>query len=198
MSTLEEKLALSKQMTRIEREGFNNNIQQPQYTFQNPNIETVPYSAKADMERLKKGIPNDLSHCKLPSAIIESIKQNPLTDISEDPQMDNFTRTLGESMGIKQSANIIEKLEKKDNNNNITETKVVNSNVDYGMIKMIIENVIDEKLQKIQENKMLNENSTTQSNIKTVQFGTDKFLFLDSDDNVYECVMKYKGKRKKH
>lgn len=45
---------------------------------------------------------------------------------------------------------------------------------------------------------MLNENSTTQSNIKTVQFGTDKFLFLDSDDNVYECVMKYKGKRKKH
>ena len=196
MSTLEEKLALSKQMTRIEKEGINNSIQQPQYTFQNPNVETIPYSAKADMERLKKGIPNDLSHCKLPTAIIESIKQNPLTDISEDPQMDNFTRTLGESMGIKQSANIIEKLE-KTNNNPIIETKTTNNTIDYSMIKMIVENVIDEKLQKIQENKMLIENKNSQSNIKTVQFGTDKFLFLDSDDNVYECVMKYKGKRKK-
>lgn len=202
MSVLEQKLALSKKMTQMEKSiaSQSQQVQMPQYVYNDPRQESKPYNAKEDLKRLQGGLPSDLSKCKLPQSIIESIMKNPLTDMSVDPQMDSFTENLGESLGISQSANIIEQLDKYDEKKNkiIKETSGTSS-VDYEIIKMIVEQAIDKKIETLKQTLVLNENknlNTSASNIKTMQFG-DKFLFLDSDDNVYECVMQYKGKRKK-
>lgn len=196
MASLEEKLALSRKMTNIEKTIPKQNLGETQsYVFNKPGDEPKPYNAKEDLKRLQGGLPQDLSHCKLPQSIIESIIKNPLTDISINTEMDSFTESLGESLGLKQSVDIIDKLNKREEK--ITENKTIN--VDYEMIKMIVENVIDKKLDSFKQTlNILNENKTqpVSSNLKTMHFG-DKFLFLDSDDNVYECVMQYKGKRKK-
>lgn len=200
MTSLEEKLALSKKMTRMENVAPQTaQMQQPQYTFNNPKEQIKPYNAKEDLKRLQSGLPKDLSGCKLPQSIIESIVNNPLTDLSADVQMDSFTETLGESLGLQQSANIIEKLAEREKKvtENIQTVQTTTTNVDYEMIKMIVENVIDSKLASLQQS-LLNENRIPNnlSSVKTMHFG-EKFMFCDSDDNVYECEMKYKGKRKK-
>lgn len=209
MATLEEKLALSKQMTRIEKSVPHPNVmqQQTQYTFNNPTQTTRPYNAKEEMQRLKKGLPKDLSNCKLPTAILESIVKNPInTDVGYESEMDTFTQTLGESLGLKKSAALMEQLDNvqvnpQTNSVVMKENKEMTNNggIDYEMIKLLIENAIDKKLESfVQTLNTLNENKQmkTANNVKTMSFG-DKFLFLDSDDNVYECEMKYKGKRKR-
>lgn len=200
MTSLEEKLALSKKMTRMENVApQTTQMQQPQYTFNNPKEQIKPYNAKEDLKRLQSGLPKDLSGCKLPQSIIESIVNNPLTDLSADVQMDSFTETLGESLGLQQSANIIEKLSEREKKvtENIQTVQTTTTNVDYEMIKMIVENVIDNKIASLQQS-LLNENRmhNNLNSVKTMHFG-EKFMFCDSDDNVYECEMKYKGKRKK-
>lgn len=194
MASLEEKLALSKKMTHMENVAPQIQQQQPQYTFNDPRQKVKPYNAKEDLKRLQGGLPSDLSNCKLPQSIIESIINNPLNGLSANTEMDNFTENLSESLGIKQSANIIEQLDKLDN---IEKTQQFQeTNIDYELIKSIIENVVDKKLSSMQQTLLTEHKSYQQNNVKTMVFG-DKFLFCDSDDNVYECEMKYKGKRKK-
>ena len=68
-----------------------------------------------DLKRLQNGLPKDLSKCKLPQSILESICKNPLNGLSVDPNMDTFTKNLGESLGLSQSASLIEKLERQNN-----------------------------------------------------------------------------------
>lgn len=194
MASLEEKLALSKKMTHMENVAPQIQKQQPQYTFNNPKQVTKPYDAKEDLKRLQGGLPSDLSNCKLPQSIIESIMKNPLTDMSVDPQLDNFTETLGESLGIKQSANIIDKLDKMDN---VEKPQITQqTSIDYELIKTIVESVVEKKFASVQNTLLTEQKSHTQNNLKTMYLG-EKFLFCDSDDNVFECEMKYKGKRKR-
>lgn len=199
MASLEEKLALSKKMTHMESVAPQQMQTQPQYTFNNPREVVKQYNAKEDLKRLQSGLPKDLSGCKLPQSILESIISNPLTDFSANTEMDKFTETLGESLGIQQSANIIEHLDKREKkvNETIIPTQSKNLSVDYEMIKLIIENVIDKKLETLQQS-LLTENrmNNTSNCVKTMHFG-EKFMFCDSDDNVYECEMVYKGKRKR-
>ena len=61
---------------------------------------------------------------------------------------------------------------------------------------MIVEGAINEKLGELKG--VLNESvsKTSSPNIAAMKMA-DKFLFLDSDNNVWECVMKYRGKNKK-
>lgn len=209
MATLEEKLALSKKMTHIEKTAQQSNLMpsSPQYTFNNPTQTTRPYNAKEEMQRIKKGLPKDLSNCKLPTAILESIVKNPInTDVGYESEMDTFTQNLGESLGLKKSAALMEQLDNvqvnpQTNSVVVNENKqpTQNSGIDYEMIKLLIENAIDKKLESFTQTlNTLNESKQMSkgNNVKTMSFG-DKFLFLDSDDNVYECEMKYKGKRKR-
>lgn len=69
--------------------------------------------------------------------------------------------------------------------------------IDYGIIKMIIENVLDEKLSTIKG--QLNESSSNfpkDSQLVVMELGKT-FRLVDNNDHVYECQMKYIGNRKK-
>lgn len=215
--TLEEKLALSKKVNKLEESG----IQKIQKIQTNPQPRTIsgnvkfldnlvygenfvgdtkdmPYSPEDEMKRIKQGLPEDLSKCRLPKQILESIKENPLTDLSADPQMDAFTKKLASVIpnnGLQKSVEIQKKL---DNNDKKIVTENTQYNINVEDIKTIIRDTIKEEISALKEN-LLNEskNNNNTNNLKAMSIGVDKFLFLDSDNNVYECKLTYKGKNKK-
>ena len=145
--------------------------------------EPPKYDARKEMEKLKeieahggRGVVN-LEGRNIPRGIIESILNNPLDLKPIDPRMDALEAKLKDKMtGIKAATNILEKVEKQDK-----EAKVK----------------LREQLQPKQTiNEANNHQQTYIPSMKYLSF-KDKFYFVDNDDNVFECVMKYKGKRKK-
>ena len=163
---------------------------------------TGVYNAQDDLERMKnmKFDKSKLANSRLPDFIKESIVSNPLNvdPTLVDSKMNQFTEQLGQKLGLQKSVNILQQLDEIDEQKAqkavVTET-TNNGNVDYSMIKMIVENVLDEKLGKIAT--MLNENAQRSTPSLSVMNIRDKFLYLDDQDNIYECQMVYKGKNKK-
>lgn len=167
--------------------------------------EQEPYDPRKEMEYLKKVNENggrravNLEGRNIPRGIVESIINNPL-DMPINPEMDELeSRLMGNMPGIKAAANILERVDKQDKearaklNENIIPKQNGNANIDYDMLRNIIEECIDNKLSQI------NETMSHQSYVPTMKMLNfkDNFYFVDNDDNVFECVMKYKGKRKK-
>ena len=223
--TLEEKLALSKEQKQIMENGIKA-VQHKQARNDSSNSpivgnlddidkavygeveKTSGYDPQEEMKRIKErrehGGSIDYSHSKLPKQIIESIAANPLDMTVVDPKMDAFTEKLKQTLpnSFNRSYEIQEKLEKQDRqelnevqgNNNATSASV---NVDYELIKTIVESVVDKKINELKKG-MVNENLSYGSNssLKAMKLG-EKFLFLDSDNNIFECQMKYIGKNKK-
>lgn len=163
---------------------------------------TGVYNAQDDLERMKnmKFDKSKLANSRLPDFIKESIVSNPLNvdPTLVDSKMNQFTEQLGQKLGLQKSVNILQQLDEIDEQKAqkavVTET-TNNGNVDYSMIKMIVENVLDEKLGKIAT--ILNENAQRSTPSLSVMNIRDKFLYLDDQDNIYECQMVYKGKNKK-
>lgn len=223
--TLEEKLALSKEQKQIMENGIKA-VQHKQARTVSSNSpivgnlddidkavygeveKTNGYDPHEEMKRIKErrehGGSIDYGHSKLPRQIIESIAANPLDMTVVDPKMDAFTEKLKQTLpnSFNRSYEIQEKLEKQDRqelnevqgNNNATPASV---NVDYELIKTIVESVVDKKINELKKG-MVNENLSYGSNssLKAMKLG-EKFLFLDSDNNIFECQMKYIGKNKK-
>lgn len=169
------------------------------------------YDAKKEMERLKEIEAHggrsavNLEGKNIPKGIVESILNNPLDLKPIDPRMDALEEKLKDNMpGIKAAANILERVEKRDEearakiNENLIQPQTNNVSVDYELIKTIIESTIDKKLSEIKTS--LNESVERQKqyvpSMKLLNF-KDKFYFVDNDNNVFECEMKYRGKRKK-
>ena len=163
---------------------------------------TGVYNAQDDLERMKsmKIDKAKLANSKLPDFIKESIVSNPLNvdPALVDSKMTQFTEQLGQKLGLQKSVNILQQLEEIDEQksqkaslNEVTN----NGGVDYGMIKMIVEKVIDEKFGDLSS--VLNESLRRVSPGLSVMSIKDKFLYLDDQDNIYECQMVYKGKNKK-
>ena len=173
-----------------------------------------PYDAKEAMKAMNENIAAKRANTsRVPDAIKNAIMTNPLMleDAGYTTDIDNFTENLGKKLnglnGIQRAMGILEQSENMDKTKQvermITERSDTKQNVsgsggvDYEIIKAIVENVIDRKLAQFKQT--LNENASHNKNggSLSVMKLADKFLFLDSDDNIYECVMKYKGKNKK-
>lgn len=163
------------------------------------------YNAKDDYEKLKTGInAKNAQKSKMPSAIKESILSNPLIMEPTDTAMDNLTERLEKAMpGIQRSMGILNKLEKKDTEDRekrLFESKNEQSNangqIDYSLIKMIVEQAVEKKFNELSGtlNESVNHNSSPSLNV--MKLG-ENFLFLDDQGNVYECRMHYKGKNRK-
>lgn len=169
--------------------------------------EQKPYRAEDEMKMLKEIDANggrkavNLEGRNIPRGIVESILNNPLDLKPIDPKMDELEERLkGNMPGIKAAANILERVDKKEqeahsklNENIIPKRNEINA-IDYNMLKSIIEECIDNKLSALNEN--IARQSLNIPSMKLMNF-KDKWLFVDNDDNVFECEMKYRGKRKK-
>lgn len=163
--------------------------------------ERKPYNAEEEFERIRKMEENggraavNLDGRNIPKNIVESIINNPL-DMPTiiDTKMDKLEQKLA-GKGIKAAVDIMKKTDRQYQE---TKDKLIEQNkrdngtsVDYELIKTLIENAIDKKLGESV--------SHTHEYIPSMKYMSfkDKFYFVDNDDNVFECVMKYKGKRNK-
>jgi hypothetical protein len=154
-----------------------------------------------------------LNHSHLPKAILESMRQNPC---NYDPTIVNhvmgpeneFFKKLNEAYGkdkeepvrgVKAVQQINEQLDNRDKQTveeNVQRTSNNSSvqNIDLDSLEQLIERVIDRKFNVINESLTRNSTNTIKS-MSITESGI--FRFLDSEDNVYECQMKYLGKRKR-
>ncbi|MBP5457489.1 MAG: hypothetical protein J6Y37_13435, partial [Paludibacteraceae bacterium] len=134
------------------------------------------YSAEREMEMLKNGKPDAIANCKLPDLIKESFLKNPIPLGDVDPVMDDFTRRLSEKLpGVSRVENIMEQLDKVDNAKKEERRKTMvnerrgdenpGSVVDYGLIKTIVESVVNAKIGGIRD--ALNENRQVGSECPT-------------------------------
>lgn len=169
------------------------------------------YDPRAEMEHLKEIAENggrgsvNLEGRHIPKSIVESILNNPL-DMKplSDPRMDALTEKIA-GKGIKAAVDVFNEVEKKEKeariklNEQLSPRSSSTNNIDYNEIKSLIESCIDNKLNEIKN--ALNESVSSRNayvpSMKYLSF-KDNFYFVDNDDNVFECVMKYKGKRKRN
>ena len=186
------------------------NLVPPQNTYDPSN-----YDPKAEMKLYENAVPVNANTSRMPSAIRDSILKNPLFVKPEDPKMDALTERIANKMGINVNNNqpvtgvgkatsIIDRLNEVDERKEMEKQllKATNSSsnvggVDYSLIKTIVEGVVDNKINEL-KSAVLNESAglSPAPNLKVMKF-TDKFLFLDENDNIYECQMVFKGKKKK-
>lgn len=175
--------------------------------------EQKQYSAEAEMKLIKERANNTNGgynhNTRVPNKIVESILSNPCdldANLYEDSNMTEFTKRLSKRItGIKNVQDIQKKLEESDRqsqtNRTIEQRQQNDGNstiVDYSLIKTIVESVINEKMDSLKKELLdegISHNGNT-GNLKAMKMG-DKFLFLDDNNNVYECQMKYVGKNKK-
>lgn len=165
------------------------------------------YDPNAEMERLKKIAESgstpivDVENTKIPKTIIESIINNPLNLKPLDPRMDALEERLKDNMpGIKSAVNILERVENQDKakEKQIKEQRTLKptQTTEIESLRELISEVFDEKISDLTQT--LNEGRTSSyiPSMKYLSF-KDNFYFVDNDDNVFECVMTYKGKRKR-
>lgn len=164
------------------------------------------YDPKKDMEKMTGVLSSvQITQSGLPESIKRSIMAQPLTlSPIEDPNMTALEERLQRTMpGIQKSMKILSDLDQYDleqKEKTMAESKPRNdtataSTIDYALIKTIVESVVDEKLNGMRQ--MLNESTGNGTpSLSVMNIRNDKFLFLDSDDNIFECQMVYKGKNK--
>lgn len=150
-----------------------------------------------------------LNQSKLPKAIVESMRQNPCnldpTIVNQVMGKENeFFKKLNEAYakekeapvsGVQAAMRITEQLETRDKQQNIEDETPSNednkiSTLDTETLEAVISRVIDKKLANLS-----NIGGAALKTMSLTQNGT--FRFLDSEDNVYECQLKFIGKRKK-
>ena len=149
-----------------------------------------------------------LSQSKLPKAIVESMRQNPCnldpTIVNQVMGKENeFFKKLNEAYakekeapvsGVQAAMRITEQLETRDKQQNVDDEYSSEDNktstLDTETLEAVISRVIDKKLANFS-----NLNGAALKTMALTQNGT--FRFLDTEDNVYECQLKFIGKRKK-
>lgn len=164
----------------------------------------VPKTATQMLDIMEKNpiTMENITGSRLPDAIKRSIISNPLIEQpTEDPRMNELTEKLAKGMqGIQASKKILNDLdkidaEKKELNEERISRQKVHGNIDYEVIRSIIEEVIDEKFTKFAP--MLTESRGTDCGaLSVMNIKNNKFLFLDDNDNIFECQMVFKGKNK--
>lgn len=172
------------------------------------------YNAEEEMEKIKSRNEQNIKinpNTKIPSAILEDILRNPYqmdVNIVEDPKMSMLEEKLKSKnfSGIEKAQEIQKKIEekaqeklieKKTQNNQIQQQNFNgNPTVDYSIIKMIVENVIEEKFEKISKTLLTEGMNNNPKKTSFIMLG-ENFTFVDSEGNMYKCgEMKYVGKAK--
>ena len=180
-----------------------------QETFGGGQGGSKPYDAYAEMDRMKEGFGGNVNpNMHLPADMMESIRRDHavLMETSQGGVMDTFTERLSKKLpGLQAAQDIISGFEKKDEDNRmsaiasqVTEQKSAGGSINYELLKIIVENAVEKSVQK--HLSLLSEGvqhgQSSDPAVRVLKIGK-KFLVLDTEDNVYECSLVFKGKNKK-
>ena len=159
-------------------------------------------------EETRERIEENIRNSKMPAAILQSMLSDPLinTKVGKDDVDEFMEKTLKSSAGLQKANKIVERVEreeKKKAEEKRAQQPMFNtggSQVDYEKISEIVESVVSSKMAEFAKRMQLNENkqSAPFNGIKVLQLKENgSFLMLDTDDNIYECKLTYKGKNKR-
>lgn len=157
----------------------------------NPQAQTQQYSASNEMRRIQ-GRNGNFNSSRLPKAILEEIQSNPLDGLSSDPTMDAFSNELFDKIGSKPSFSSMIGESMAQSNENVIQRPSSSSGIDYDMLKMIVEGVVQKHIEPIKEKITLNESKGDGIRMMRMTSG-NKFQFVDSDGNIFEATLTYKG-----
>lgn len=161
----------------------NDIINQP-YINENVEYETQSYDYQQSNINYNDTAPT-VRNTKLPNEIFESMTKNYI----DTKPLSNGMPELGGSV----LDNIKIQQPKRKLNEVVQPTQQVNSNVDYSLIKTIVEDCVKKytsalKKSIINESKEINENKN--GTLQAMKIG-DKFSFIDNEGNLYEAKLTF-------
>lgn len=180
--------------------GGNQSIDGLGYTLY-PNTEQQPeYNAEDELKSIKQGLRVVNKNSKIPSVIFESIINNPLNMPVDEEVIEN--KVINEEVQNK-TRHIINVLESRDKGKQKTQATQVenkplisnsidNQSIDKDEIIDILDKLLDKKFKEYINNNVID---SSMPKLKFMSLG-DSFMFMDDDNNVYECKLTYKGKGK--
>lgn len=124
----------------------------------------------------------NIAASKLPKTILESFKKNPGAPME-------MPASILDTIDVKPIQQIRENKNNQDNN-----TQFPNGNIDYSLMKTIINESIRENLKKYISSatkKIITESMSNGNNVQAVKLG-EKFSFITQNGDVYEATLKYK------
>lgn len=144
--------------------------------------ENVPYATRENNIQQN----TSFSKSKLPKEILESFKNNPIDASGMD-----VTTSILDKLNIVPSKKVIKEEKIEESKPIISEN--TNSNIDYSMIKLIVEDCIKKYTSALKKT-ILNE-SKINENVGTLQAMKigNKFSFIDNSGNIYEATLKKVG-----
>lgn len=155
--------------------------------------ERKPYDASEELKEIQEGISYDAAAAsKMPKAILQSVLSNPL-DMPIPSDID--TKLMNEELQNR-TVDIIGKLESRDGKKNpVTVTQTIYESAETGGYSETGSDSmaeISDRLARIE--KLLAAQAKTPS-MKMMRLGENStIMFMDEDNNVYECRLVYKGK----
>lgn len=171
------------------------------YTLYPNGTERKVYDANEEMRELKEGFDYSKVNSKMPAAILRSVISNPLDmPISSDVE----TQIMNEELQNR-TVDIIDKLEVRDRGARVQSSENAGQRApqpimeseqrDYQGVESSPSMAdIAKRLARI-EKLLASQNGG--SDLRLMRIGENStFMFMDSDNNVFECTMKYKGKGK--
>lgn len=160
-------------------------------------------------DETKHRLQERLSTSKLDPEIIQSFLTNPLINenIGGDDIDAFMQKNISKNKNIMASQQINEKLNARDAKKAQEQQKLnpqaqpAGTFIDMDKLGALMEGIVDKKLNEyFSKNRQLNESQARPNfnGIRAVQLKENgSFLMVDSDDNVYECTLTYKGKNKR-
>ena len=206
-----EKLKRAKQLMDItstkEFDNYANSLREGGYINEGvdsdgmPSFDTPDFGYESDVDdRILKPITEEnYRNSKLPKAILEDLKNNPI-EIDENILLDNRINQLVDTVASQQKSakpkpptHII-----NEQRQGSTQATVSNA-VDYTIIKDIVEGVVKRYTSALKKQLLSESASKSADNspsLKGIVLG-DSFQFVDSEGNIYEAQLKYKNTIKK-
>lgn len=132
----------------------------------------------------------DMPNKGLPKEIYESFMENPLNNTNDlstsllDEVLSNGKLKYQEDFQSNEKAMIKENISK--DNLNISS----NQTFDYSILKLIIEDVFDRKLNEYKKS-LLNESNSNKQVLSTIGIHNGKLTFLSSNGDLYEAELKF-------
>lgn len=134
---------------------------------------------------------NSPSAKKLPKAILESMKANPLDESQLTPSVSILDELNKATNGkVFEGSQVV-----VENNKSQNASTTNNGTIDYSMIRMICEETMRKYMGSLKKT-ILNEakvnNNDTSNTLKAMKIG-NKFSFITNDGNIYEAKLVLKG-----
>lgn len=132
----------------------------------------------------------NMSNKGLPKEIYESFMENPLNNTNDlstsflDEMLSNGKLKYQEDSTIEEKTNIEENISKENLNTSSSQT------FDYSILKLIIEDAIDRKLNEYKKT-LLNESNSNKQILSTIGIRNGKLTFLSSNGDLYEAELKF-------